>query len=251
MWIGRVMKGMEASTQASGALDERFGKPTAFTPSGDGAVPSARMEAFLAVREATAPARVSIAGFFDSLPTREEAEAMDKAPFTEKLVKGFGFARTGMGIPTALADFFKIRDESLLAQEMGMGEYTYIYVLAYQSWLGHPPGDGPLRDDSPGAAPVPPRVLVRIQSDLLTILENQAAALPVDTPQARRDQLAAEIAAMKEDSGRIPWKDGVPDAVAVSFEPYRDRLEASYARATNVFELARNRRHGRFSYEAE
>jgi hypothetical protein len=246
-----MTQGFEASAKASTTLDERFGKPSEFTPPDDGAIPPARIEAFLAVREATGPARAAIAGIFGRFPTREEAEALDKKPFTEKLVTGFGIARTGMGLPTAIADFFQIRDEALVAQEMGMGEYSYIYTLAYHSWLGHDPADAPLREHPEGSAPVPAGVQWRIQTDLVAMLENQAASLPTDAPQAWRDRLAAEIAALKEDRSRVPWQGDVPETVAASLEPYRARLEASYTPATNLFELARNRKKGSFSYQSE
>lgn len=251
MWLSRMSKEFDASSQASTTLDERFGKPSQFGPSADGAVPPDRMEAFLAVRDATAPTRTAIAGIFAKFPTREEAEALENAPFFEKITRGFGIARTGMELPTTLGEFFRVRDETLLAQEMGMGEYSYIYVLVYHTWLGHPPVDGPLRDGSEGAAPVPAGVQGRIHDNLATMLENQAAALPAGAPQEWRDRLAAEIAALKEDATRIPWKDGLPEAIAASFAPYRDRLEASYVPATNLFELARNRKRGAMQYTSE
>ncbi len=251
MWLSRMSKGFDASAEASKVLDERFGKPAAFTPPGDGAIAPARVEAFLAVRDATGPARAAIVEIFSKFPTREEAEAFEKKPFTEKLLTGMGIARTGMSLPTTLADFFKMRDEAMLAQEMGMGEYSYIYTLAYQSWLGHSPDDGPPFDDDEGGAPMQPGVQWRIQGDLVAMLENQAASLPPDTPQAWRDRLAAEIGAMKEDRSRTLWQDGLPDALAGSLEPYRTRIEGTYTPSTHPFELARNRKKGSFSYQTD
>lgn len=249
MWFSRMSKGFDASVQAGKTLDERFGTPAEFTPPGDGVVAPARIEIFLAVRDAMAPSRNAIANIFSQFPNREEAEAFEKKPFTEKLLTGFSLARSSMGLPTTLAEFFKLRDESLVANGMGMGEYSYIYILAYQSWLKHPPRDGPIEGDESTATT--PAVPIRVHDNLVTILENQAAALPSDTPQAWRDQLAAEIAAMKGDSTRIPWQDGLPEPIAAGFEPYRARFEATYTPSTNLFELARNRKHGSFSYEAE
>jgi len=250
MWISRMSKGFEASSKATATLDERYGKPAQFTPSGDGAIAPARIEVFLAVRDATAPSRAAIAGTFSKFPSREEAEALDKKPMLEKLLTGMGIARVGMSLPTAIADFFKLRDEAMLANDMGMGEYSYIYMLAFQSWLGHSPDDGPLSEKHQGSA-MQPGVQGRIQGELVAMLENQAASLPPDAPQAWRDGLAAEIAAMKEDRSRILWQDGLPETIARSLEPYRERLEASYVPSTHPFELARNRKTGSLSYTAE
>lgn len=251
MWLSRMSKGFDASVEAGKTLDERFGKPAAFTPPWDGIIAPARIEVFLAVRDATGPTRAAITELFGRFPTRQEAEELDKKPISEKLLTGFGLARTGMSLPTALAEFFKLRDETLVAHEMGMGEYSYIYTIAYQSWLGHPADDGPLFAKDEGTAPMRPSVRWRIQGDLVTMIENQASALPPDAPEAWRDRLAAEIAALKQDHARIPWQDGLPEAIAVSLEPYRARFEASYSPASNLFELARNQKRGSFSYQAE
>ena len=44
--------------------------------------------------------------------------------------------------------------------------------------------------------------------------------------------------AMLADSHRLPWQDGLPGVLSASYEPFRDRLEASYSRLTNLFELS-------------
>lgn len=249
MWLSRMSKGFDASVQAGKTLDERFGKPAEFTPPSDGSIAPDRIEVFLAVRDATAPPRAAIVNIFSQFPNHEEAEAFEKKPFTEKLLTSFSLARSSMGLPTTLAEFFKLRDEALVSHGMGMGEYSYIYTLAYQSWLKHSPRDGPVEGDQ--ESNTTPAVPVRVHDNMVAILENQGASLPPETSPAWRERLAAEIAAMKEDSTRIPWQDGVPETTAASFEPYRERLEATYAGATNLFELARNRKHGTFSYQAE
>ena len=63
-------------------------------------------------------------------------------------------------------------------------------------------------------------------------------------PEAWRERLAGEIAALQDDPFRVPWQDGLPDPIAVSLEPYRAQLEASYDPRTDEFELARPRKEG-------
>jgi len=66
-----------------------------------------------------------------------------------------------------------------------------------------------------------------------------------------REALAQEIGVLESDRSRVPWQDGLPTAVRASFEPYRHRLDELYAPMVNPFELARNRRSGKWSFTAE
>jgi hypothetical protein len=149
----------------------------------------------------------------------------------------------------------KFRNQALLDNEMGMGEYYYIYAIAYFSWLGKLPEDGPdfeVMEEGGGSRlgemdieeireERRDSMLRRLHRTLLPMLQNQlaklAAAEPSDTPSEWRDLLEAEIKAMEEDRFRLPWEDGLPDVIKASLEPYRDRLEQSYNAMTNPFEL--------------
>ncbi len=138
-----------------------------------------------------------------------------------------------------------------------MGEYTYLYALVYWAWMGHGTSESPevrgSRDDRIHVDGLD-MTSTRIRRDLLDMLHNQLESLPgAESPEARtwRDALAAEVDAMERDPDRVPWQEKVPDRIASSLEPYRDRLAASYSSACNPFELARNRKSGRFSIRAE
>jgi hypothetical protein len=136
--------------------------------------------------------------------------------------------------------------------KIGLGEYTYIYVLAYYSWLGHSPGDGPGRNASTSY------VMVRTQSqlhrDLIRMLSNQLDSIADAGDSSEwnqwRSELAGEIQKMKNDEGRVPWKDAVPRNIAESLEPFREGLEQSYSPLTNPFELSLPVRRGLFSFSA-
>ena len=43
------------------------------------------------------------------------------------------------GMVGNMGEFTQLRNQALLDQDMGLGEYIWIYVLVYNSWLGHPP----------------------------------------------------------------------------------------------------------------
>jgi hypothetical protein len=52
-----------------------------------------------------------------------------------------------------------------------------------------------------------------------------------------RSTLAREIRRFEDDPGRVMWQDGLPAPIRKSLEPYRARLETTYSRTTNCFEL--------------
>jgi len=81
---------------------------------------------------------------------------------------------------------------------------------------------------------------------VLPMLENQLARLKGGEGRPAGDRwasaLEAEVKAMAVDRFRIPWQDGLPDALERPLRPFRERLEAAYSRMTNLFELSLERR---------
>jgi len=54
---------------------------------------------------------------------------------------------------------------------------------------------------------------------------------------------AAAISRVREsDDLRLPWEGGLPEVIAASLEPYRDRLDDSYSPLCNEVDLAVARR---------
>jgi hypothetical protein len=255
-----MVGGFDEAASAHVALEERFGAPGAFTPAPDGASPPARMEAFLAVRDAMASPRARLEATFSRLPLgKRRADEIKDLPFLERLTLGLSIGRAALDLGPVISDFLRARDEALLAQGMGMGEYAYIYSVAYYSWLGHRPSDGPdgrategaPEDDGRRAHMMGGSVAGRVHDECGQMLRNQLASLPRQAPAAWHEALSREIAAMAADDTRSPWQDGVPPAIAAAFEPYRARLEAGYSPVSNPLELARSRRRGRMSFSAD
>jgi hypothetical protein len=195
-----------------------------------------------------------------SLLSTEGAEGLEQVPgvIGELLEWGLGAAKVeGLRnlIPSAM-DFVSVRSQALLEAGVGPGEYLYIYSLAYYSWLGHSPADGPafrLVGDSEGGNSQRRAgedafdvregrrewVLTHLNEKLLPMMRRQLADLEEGTAESTpwHDQLAAEVAAMEEDRFRIPWRDGVPERIAASLEPYRRPLESSYRALFNPLEV--------------
>jgi hypothetical protein len=209
-------------------LEEHFGVASAFTPPVDGRIAPERVEAFLMVRDALAPIRAEFervdreVGDFDELGTDEQPTIGEALPAVARLTK------TVMGLPWLLGEIERARNRALVEAEMGLGEYAYIYVLAYHDQLTEPASasemfSGTVLND-------------RLQDELLEMLRRQhAAAVAIEHPGS--DVLVDEIAELERDHDRLPWQDGLPASVAASFEPYRARIDATFSAAAAEFEL--------------
>jgi hypothetical protein len=258
LFVRDTVKGFESAVDVRTQIEERFGETGAFTPWPDGVIPAERIETFLGVRDATSAARAEITRSFSALPLSEsEARELDEKPVGKKVFSMFGIMRSALGLGAELGLFFESRNDALLQNEMGLGEYTYLYSLVYYAWIGHSPDDGPQSlhaGQDEGAASVDfagAGVRRRIHDELLSMLRNQLASLGPDAPEKWRDALDEEIAALENDRNRYPWQDGLPEATSASLEPFRSRLEAAYDPVANEFELTINKKQGRFSIQAE
>ena len=129
-------KDTEAMTEV---LTERFGRIPDFCPDPDGTIKAERIEAFLAARETFRPIREEIAKSMEILSQKKDVDDIEMG----KPRSMFTMIRLGFGIIPQAAEFIKTRNEALLEAGMGLGEYYYIYAVAYYSWLGKNPEDGP------------------------------------------------------------------------------------------------------------
>jgi len=246
-WVRGRMQGFEESMHARDTLQQRYGESRDFVPWEDGAIPPDRMERFLAVRDATAPARDAIISSMAMIPAdRADAEKIESGSFVDRLRFALRLGPAVFGMVREAAELLRARNDELLRLEVGFGEYTYVYVTAYYSALGHSP------TDSPGGGRVHAGQgdswrSSDVRRDYLAQLRNLRDRLP---PSAEEDptgwagRLSAEIDAMETDSRRIPWQDGLPGAIRASIEPFRERLEATYSPATNPFELRHAEQRG-------
>jgi hypothetical protein len=212
-------------------LTERYGSIKDFTPNPDGSIGPERMETFLAVREALSPVREKLEISFETLQNRVGRDRIEvKKP--KNILK---MIKTGVGLIPQIGEFMKNRNQALLDRGMGMGEYYYIYVISFYSWLGHLPEDGP---DFEIVGPEDDTTLRRLHRLLLPMLHNQLEKLQAsDIRDDWHKALEAEIKAMEEDRFRLPWQDGIPDVIESSLKPFRHQLEQSYNKMTNPLEL--------------
>ena len=229
-------QGFRESDSLMRSLTAQYGRIEDYCPDPGGANDAGRLEVFLSVRDAAAPARAKVEESLDILlKTREGGSPQGRGP---KNI--FQAVRTGLEMVPKISDFMKSRAQALLDKKMGAGEYYYLYVIAYHSWLKKPLIDGagfqfggPGRDsadpdDQDALAFSKDMNLMRIHRLILPMLRCQLAKLQEGRAGGAQDKwreaLAAEVKAMEADRYRLPWQDGVPEAIEGSLRPFRERL---------------------------
>jgi hypothetical protein len=127
-----------------------------------------------------------------------------------------------------------VRNSALLDQEMGLGEYIYIYLAAYAEQLAQDTGGRYAGQEEAHLSP-------RARKEYVQILGNQLAALQAgdqdDTTQALTTDLQTEMTALEDASHATPWPGGPPANTAESLAPYRDRLSPLYCEGVIRIEL--------------
>ena len=258
LFVKDTVSGFKETEASMKAIEEIHGDVEDFCPEPDGMIPAERIEIFLAVRDSMEWVGEEMVETLGTLVQDiDEVERRD-SPFWRIL----GIIRKGAGAIPQLAEYFNTRNERLLDEGMGLGEYYYIYVIGYYSWLGKSPSDGPdfpmmggeegrgygWRVDDDEREAVEDvfeergyRIRRRVRRMLLPMLRCQLEALQSDRSYRRMETwrlaLEEEIEALEDDRDRLPWEDVLPAIIRDSLRPYRARLEASYNRLLNPLEL--------------
>jgi hypothetical protein len=237
-----MMRPFQRAIDTRQELDQRFGEQDAYTPAADGSIAAARIEVFLAVRSELAGVCAEMTASFTQMKSMERFDDQEEVSRSEVLREAVKTVRSAFGVPVAMAGLFETRNRALLEAEMGLGEYTYIYVMAFHQLLLEENEYDELMDDE--------AINSRVSAVLRELLRRQLVALretPADPAGAA--VLEAEIDALERDRDRIPWQDGLPAAIASSLEPYRTRLDESFCPATAAIDLRINERQGVVSIE--
>jgi len=251
------VKEIEATSEE---LEDRYGQVRDFTPDPSGAISPDRIETFLTIRENTEFLRNRMERHFESFSGDiEDVEQEDESFWTiVNLVK------KGIGIIPKIVEYYRERNEILLGEGMGLGEYYYIYVIGYYSWLNKSIEDGPkfplmdsdefgnfkwqnfdenyqdyeefgedVRDKRKR------RIIRKIHRVIVPMMERQLRELmdEQNRDSAWQNTLESEIELLDESSRRIPWEDGLPEVIEISLQPYRDRFETSYNAMVNPLEI--------------
>ena len=242
-WVRDTTEAVEEAGRIRSELEDRYGQVRDFAPPAGPGVPADRMEAFLTVRDTLAGPRDALASAVAGLAGVDGDEG-----FADEL----RVARAGISLAPRVLEFVGARNRALLEAGMGKGEYTWIYWLTYHAWLGHPADDSELREfmdernSEHGSVQIhmdgamePDRVTWRLRRDIKAMLKHLEQELSADSDNPDLlEAVTAELAELDADPARVPWQTGLPEAFAFGLEPYRDRLESSYSKAANPFELS-------------
>ena len=166
---------------------------------------------------------------------------------------GFSFSKIrgafqGLGaLGVSAGRYFSARNNALLEQEMGFGEFTYLTSLIYYGWLGNPlilTIDGDDDGDQRGRAR-------RNASMFKGLLKRQRdAAREAGDPGELVAAIEEQLSELALDDEWVPWAEGgLPDSVASSLAPYRGRLEAVYADTGVMLGIGANDGDGGFNFE--
>jgi hypothetical protein len=241
-WVKDTTEAVDEASRVQRELEEQYGPVRAFVPPAGPGVPANRMEVFLTVRDALTERREELTSAVTGLASAGDGGGV---------ASGLRVARAGVSLAPLTLGFASARNRALLDAKMGVGEYTWIYWFSYDAWLGHPADDSELHEimnrpsNGHGSVQIhidggmePERITWRLRGDITAMLNNLETELAADPDHADLLQaVTAELAELKADPGRVPWQNGLPEVFAAGMEPYRERLEASYSRATNPFEL--------------
>jgi hypothetical protein len=246
LYLKHTFRGIEKANASYDALIAELGDVGDYVPPPDGAPSPDRLELFVAVREATKEARVQVETATSQLPPPELNEEGDVVGRIQVGLKALGDLIDRIGM------YVEARNQALLERRMSLGEYVYLYTLAYCSWLGHTPGEAPEIRQGPDGVRVgmfdendalfgEPAVRRRYRRYILGMVREQLAALEPEREagdgEAWRATLGAEIRRLELDPGHVLWRDNLPSAIEASLRPFRERLEATYSAATNRVEL--------------
>lgn len=226
--IGSVHFGYREAFAIRDELDREYETQEQYTPSASGSIPPDRLRRFLAVRESLFPLCETVSAH-QRLFTRMRRHAEEgEQPGRSFLRDAFRATTSMFRVGRDFGDYVTTRNRALLAQEMGLGEYTWIYVVAYHSWLHHP-----LQHALGGRSRknvYRDRVLPEVREMIRRYVEGAGESPDVGAWRA-------ELEALDRDGTRIPFQDGLPPVLRDSLEPLRSELERWACPAASELEV--------------
>lgn len=240
-----MMKPFNQAVQKQATLEEQFGSREDFVPLPDG-LTADRIAAFLVVRQELmnkCGAFEDIAASFRQMDELDKGDGQD--PPVGDVLKGVGNVMgSAFSVAGEIGALTNSRNNELLKNHMGLGEYTWIYVLAYYSWLGHEPGTG-LEGEGHGGFSGSERQVFR------QLMQNHARALEETGRTDEANRWRDEAERLHRSEGEAPFPSGdLPAEITAQLAPYRAKFEATYCAAMSEFELGRVQKKG-LSFRSE
>lgn len=238
----QFVQSTKAHVEAIGKTHEHLislhGEVTHYVPPPDGVVPLERALVFMKVRNVLVPHQANLE---EEIQNTVPADIKTgDAGFWDVMV----FLKRLSGVFPSILDYIHFRNTALVEEGMGLGEYLYIYTLAYHSGKNHLPSDGPeietdgrreriFNDDEGSGSFSEERIMRDYNRSMIQILENQLEGI-TDMSSDYRAALVDEIAAMKADVNRVIWQSNPQPQP--NLDQLAEELMAAYNAAVNCFE---------------
>ena len=221
------MRPIQQSKQLEQQLVEKYGWAPLYTAAADGVIQPDRIERFIRVREAVQANCATFQNIMDNVIGLEKLESDPDLSASEKASEGFdSFVSMLSAAPTFL-EFMDARNSALLTEEMGLGEYIYIYLAAYGEQIA-------LEPEGPYAGQEEAYLSPRARNEYVRMLGNQLKALQAGDQYQDADvldleaSLKTEMAALEDNPDHSPWPAGPPARIGDSLAPYRNQISALY-----------------------
>jgi hypothetical protein len=216
---------IQRSKQLEHDLIDRFGWAPRYTPPTEGVIQPDRLERFIRVREAVQANCRTFQNIMDNVIRLETLESDPNLSASQKTSEGIDSLKSMFSAAPTFLEFMDARNIALLTEEMGLGEYIYVYLAAYGEQLA-------LESQGRYADQEEAFLSPRARKEFVQILGNQLASLQAADQDASSltlvADLQAEMAALEDGSHASPWPDGPPQKTGESLAPYRDRISALY-----------------------
>jgi len=233
-----AMRPFNQAVKAQKELTTAFGERDTFMPPPE-TFADDRLAVFLAVRGDLMPMCADFERVGERFAAVEEMDKQEDVSGKEAVRTVLPVLGSVFGMVGDLGRYLELRNTALVERGMGLGEYTWYYVLVYNSWLGQRPNRDFAGADTTGAYDHSDRYV------LSTLLAHQAAALREAGRGDEADVWDQQADAVMDSPDGVPFgRGGLPAPLAARLEPWRERLEAVYCEATGTFELGRIRKRG-------
>ena len=235
--------GIRDAKRLEQTLIDRYDWANNYTPSIDGAIPAQRVEKFIRVRQAVQTQCREYQAVLTSIAKLDEIESNEDTTASEAASTSMESLKSAFSAGPKMVKFSNTRNQGLFDEEMGIGEYIYIYLTAYGQQLAS-------ESTSPYSGMEEAYLSPRARKEFIQILNNQLAAIEASGQQASDtelvDRLRQEIEALESGSQSSPWPDGPVGAARESLAPYQQELDELYCSGVVKIELLQKNRGFRF-----
>ena len=219
-------------------LDRTYGTYDSYRPSPDGTIQPDRMRHFLTVRQALMPRCPEVTNVTGSFRAVDEM-AGQHAPDVGELFSRVGrVVKTFPSMGLIFGEYVSDRNVALRNNQMGLGEYTWIYAVGYFAYLKQPPTR--VLDERDRPSLFPSRVFPAVAKAIERHVAEGGPSIGA---------WADELARLQADPARVPFRDGLPAELAASLAPFQGALQSFACPAAAELDLTLTVRRESFGYD--